>query len=60
MPVPRLWWVWLLVVSMAGSLGGLVLAFGSPLFEPALSAIYAFVFGTGAAAALSSRRSNSR
>jgi hypothetical protein len=52
-PVPPLWWKWLLVVSVAGSIGGLVLAFGSPLNEPALKTIYAFVFGKGSAETLS-------
>jgi len=52
-PVPKLWWMWLLLVSAAGSIGGLVLAFGSPLFEPALGAIYEFVFGIGFAETLS-------
>ncbi|MEJ2750830.1 MAG: hypothetical protein P8183_23425, partial [Anaerolineae bacterium] len=51
--VPALWWRWLLVVSIAGSVGGLVLALGSPLFPPALDAIYAFVFGPDAARSLS-------
>ena len=51
--VPTLWWVWLLVVSVAGSIGGLVLALGSPLYEPALSAIYEFVFGVGSGETLS-------
>jgi ribosomal-protein-alanine N-acetyltransferase len=51
--VPKLWWGWLLVVSVAGSVGGLVLALGSPLFEPVLDRIYEFVFGAGDAGALS-------
>ena len=51
--VPTVWWMWLLAVSVAGSIGGLVLALGSPLFEPALSSIYEFVFGAGAAETLS-------
>ena len=51
--VPTLWWMWLLVVSIAGSIGGLVLAFGSPLFEPALNSIYEFAFGTGFSESLS-------
>jgi hypothetical protein len=48
-----LWWKWLIAVSVAGSLGGLVLAFGSPLYEPALTAIYTFVFGMDPAETLS-------
>jgi hypothetical protein len=51
--VPTVWWMWLLVVSVAGSIGGLVLALGSSLFEPVLSLIYEFVFGTGSAETLS-------
>ena len=42
-----------MVVSIAGSVGGLVLAFGSPLFEPALRSIYEFVFGPGSVETLS-------
>jgi hypothetical protein len=51
--VPTFWWLWLLLVSLAGCIGGLVLAFGSPLFEPVLISIYAFVFGPGVVATLS-------
>ncbi len=50
--IPTLWWKWLLIVSAAGVVGGLVLALGSPLFEPALSSIYEFV-GTAYAENLS-------
>jgi hypothetical protein len=51
--VPNLWWIWLVVVSVAGSIGGVVLAFGSALFPPALDAIYSFVFGSDAAVSMS-------
>jgi hypothetical protein len=50
---PELWWRWLLAVSIVASVGGVVLALGSPLIEPALGAIYEFVFGPGAAATVS-------
>ncbi|MBN1582362.1 MAG: hypothetical protein JXA89_16770 [Anaerolineae bacterium] len=46
--VPRLWWMWLLVVSIAGCVGGVVLALGTTVFEPALDAIWSFVFGADA------------
>ncbi len=49
----ELWCKGLLAVSVVGGIGGLVLAFGSPLFEPALPVIYAFVFGAAAAETLS-------
>jgi hypothetical protein len=52
-PVPELWWRWLLIVSVAGSLGGLVLALGPPLFRLVLDEIYEFAFGAGDAEALS-------
>ena len=52
-PVPRLWWGWLLIVSIAGCIGGVVLALGTTLFEPALDAIWAFVFGIEATTRLS-------
>jgi hypothetical protein len=52
-PVPRLWWIWLLVVSTAGAVGGIVLALGTTVFEPALDAIWAFVFGPDAVTILS-------
>lgn len=45
--VPKLWWMWLVVVSIAGSLGGVALALGSVIVTPALGAIYDFVFGPG-------------
>ncbi len=52
-PVSTLWWRWLIVISIADSMGGLVLALGSPLFPPALTAIYTFVFGLDAVHSLS-------
>ena len=52
-PVPKLWWMWLLVVSIAGCIGGVVLALGTTVFGPALDAIWSFVFGVDAATALS-------
>jgi hypothetical protein len=52
-PAPRLWWTWLLIVSIAGSVGGVALSLGSLLFEPVLSSLHAFVFGAEAAANLS-------
>jgi hypothetical protein len=51
--VPKLWWIWLLVVSIAASLGGLVLTLGSLLLQPAFNSIYEFMFGLGATTTLS-------
>jgi len=48
-----LWWGWLLVVSVIAGAGGIVLALGLPLYEPALDVIYGFVFGFEAVEALS-------
>ena len=47
-PVPKVWWIWLVAVSVVGSIGGIGLALGSVFFTPALDAIYGFVFGPGA------------
>ena len=51
-PVPRFWWRWLLGVSAVACVGGIVLAFGLPLYAPALDAIYGFVFGPKSIATL--------
>ena len=52
-PVPELWWIWLLIVSLAGCVGGVALALGTTVFEPSLDAIWAFVLGADAVKALS-------
>ena len=48
----KFWRMWLLVVSALGSVGGLALAWGSFIYEPALIAVYQFVFGPETAATL--------